>query len=100
MLAGMLGTSASLTRSSIWPGEEESDACETALRWWTSQELRARPYLWHHQPQAPGSPPIGGGSRRSLLPPPWPVGRVERSASPLVGAPLWGGRLAGCSWPT
>ena len=31
MLEGMLGTSASLTRRSISPGEEESDAWETAL---------------------------------------------------------------------
>src|SRR5215208_4215827 len=61
--------------------------------------VRAPPCLLRLLPQAPGGPQRGGGSRRSLLLPPWLVCRADRSASPLVWAPPWGARLAGCALP-
>src|SRR5688500_2308742 len=65
------------------------------LRGWTSPGLQERPCPWRPPRLVLHGPLREGGSRRSLLPPPWPVGRRERSANPLVRAPPLGERLAG-----
>src|SRR5215216_4280202 len=61
--------------------------------------LRAPPCLLRLLPQATGGPQRGGGSRRSLLPPPWPVCRADRSANPPARARPWEAWLAGCALP-
>src|SRR5829696_6357241 len=65
-------------------------------RWLTSQALLAPPCPLHPPPRDPVDPQGGGGSRRSLLLPPWLADSRERSASPRGWATLWGARLAGC----
>src|SRR5215203_433807 len=71
----------------------------TCRRLWTSPKLRAPPCPLRRPQPVPAGLLRGGGSRRSLLLPPWLVGRRGRSASPLARAPPWGARLAGCALP-
>src|SRR5215208_538695 len=92
----MFGTSPSLTPRSIWPSKEDPCAARRSMPQVVDITSAAGTPLPVASPTTDlAYPQGGGGSRRSLLLPLWLAGSKELSASPPVGAPPWGARLAG-----